>query len=66
MASKQPLKLIDIKGKAIKLSLQLASFLKYSVFRQKKNILIIGEANSPILQQLNNSLMDKWNIFHLF
>lgn len=65
MASKQPLKLFDVKKKMYRAFLAVESFIKHSVFRRKRNVIIIGEADTPILRNICEKLQKYWMITHL-
>lgn len=53
MASKQSLKLFDIKNKLINLALKMNDFFTYSLLRRKKEVLIIGDTNHPVVQKFS-------------
>lgn len=56
MASKQTLKLFDIKNKLISTYIRFAHFVRYSILMRKKETVIIGNANDPIICSLVDKL----------
>ncbi len=61
MASKQPLKLFDLKLMGLKAWLKTKYFVKYTLLMQKKNMLIIGDDKSDFYQNFSQKLSG-WSI----
>jgi hypothetical protein len=53
MASKQPIKLFDLKKMVEKTWLKTRHFVKYTLLMQKKNILIIGDDQSDLYKKFS-------------
>lgn len=56
MASKQTLKLFDFKNKLISTYIRFAHFVRYSILMRKKEIVIIGNTDDPIISNLIEKL----------
>jgi hypothetical protein len=65
MASKQPLKLFDVKKKLYNAFLKVESFMWHSVLRNKRKVVIIGEADTPVFKRMHEKLNKNWIITHL-
>lgn len=62
MASKQRLKLFDLKNKLISSYIGLAHFVRYSILMRKKETVIIGNASDPIVCLLVDKLSPQHKI----
>ena len=60
MASKQSLKLIDIKGRLRGLALKLEDFIRHTILLKKRELLIIGEKDHPVVEQLVKTMPKSW------
>ena len=65
MASKQGLKLFDIKNKLISVYIRLTDVLKYDLLRQQKELLIVGDGQHPLLKSIVALMGGRWRITHL-
>lgn len=62
MASKQTVKLFDLKKKFISSALKLHDLLLYGLLRRKKEALIIGNASDPVINRILKTLSSRCNI----
>ena len=62
MASKQSLKLFDIKNKLIGMSLRTADFLRHSLLRTNREMLIVGDLTNPVVDKIREKVSQgNWN-----
>lgn len=62
MASKQSLKLFDIKNKIISTYVRFAHFVRYSILMRQKEMLVIGNSSDPVISELVAKMSGKFKI----
>jgi hypothetical protein len=53
MASKQPLKLFDVKNRLYNAFLRLQTFVWHTVLRNKRSVIIIGGADTAVFKTMH-------------
>jgi len=65
MASKQPLKIFDLKKGLYKMWLNSGKFVKHTLLRNKKQVCIVGEEDTPFCNLLKEKMKDRWEIVQI-
>jgi hypothetical protein len=65
MASQYTRQLMGLGRSLVSWSHRFVKFLRHRMLTQKKNILILGDADSPIYIKLYPQLVNSWEIVHI-